>query len=60
MKCVKCGSETGASWKKLCIECYKESQRKLQKEQEDRNYLNVWESGNIQNDLDFSEDNFSY
>lgn len=49
----KCGKETGASWKKLCYDCYK----KQQKENEDRNYLSAWKSGNIQNDLDFSEDN---
>lgn len=23
--CTKCGKETGAKWKKLCIECWKEA-----------------------------------
>ena len=53
MECEKCGSETGKSWKKLCLDCYKKQQR----EQEDRNMLNAWRSGNIQNDLCFAEDN---
>lgn len=53
MKCLKCGKETGTSWKKLCSGCYKRQQQ----EQEDRNMLNAWKAGNIQNDLDFSEDN---
>ena len=52
-KCTKCGKETGEKWKKLCRSCYK-NQKKLQ---EDRNYLDAWASGNIQNDLSFAEDN---
>jgi len=27
MKCKKCGMETGESWKKLCLECWKKEQR---------------------------------
>lgn len=53
MKCKNCGKETGASWKKLCYDCYKKQER----EQENRNYLNAWKSGNIQNDLCYTEDN---
>ena len=53
MKCLGCGNETGANWKKLCSFCYK---NQLQK-QNDRNMLNAWKSGNIQNDLSFAEDN---
>ncbi len=41
MKCVKCGRETGANWKKLCLPCWKEEQR----EKEDRNYKNAIEAG---------------
>ena len=54
MKCEKCGNETGAKWKKLCSDCYKKQER----EQENRNYLNAWKSGNIQNDMCYAEDNF--
>ena len=53
MECEKCGSETGKSWKKLCLDCYKKQQR----DQKDRNMLNSWRAGNIQNDLCFAEDN---
>jgi len=53
MKCKKCGKETGANWKKLCHDCYKNQER----EQEDRNMLNARKSGKIQNDLCYAEDN---
>jgi len=35
MKCERCGVETGASWKKLCLECWKTEQR----EGRDHNFL---------------------
>ncbi len=53
MECIKCKTETGADWKKLCSSCY----RKQQQEQQDRNMLSAWKAGNIQNDLSFAEDN---
>lgn len=52
MKCERCGRETGADWKHLCLSCWKEQKR----EEEDRNYLNAWRAGNIQNDLCDAED----
>lgn len=52
-KCLDCGRETGANWKKQCLDCYKKAKRNMQ----NRNYLEAWRSGNIQNDLSFAEDN---
>ena len=52
MKCERCGVETGASWKKLCLECWKIEQR----EREDYNYLEAAKAGNLQVDLDYAED----
>lgn len=56
MECKICGTETGTSWKTLCYDCYKKQQR----EQQDRNMLNAWRSGNIQNDLCYAEDSEVY
>lgn len=32
MKCEVCGKETGADWKRLCLDCYKAQKAKEQKE----------------------------
>jgi len=48
MKCVVCGSETGADWKKLCLSCWKKQKR----EQEDHNYLEAEKAGlDVQDDI---------
>jgi len=54
MKCERCGTETGASWKRYCSQCWKAVNR----EREDRCYLEAARAGNISLDLDHAEDSY--